>query len=183
MEEVPVNRRKNYYIKKRFQRNFILKFCALVAAGSVISGAIIYFATVSTVTTTFENCRLAIKTTADYILPAVVLSSSIMTLIIGLASIAITLFTSHKIAGPLYRIEKDLGELASGNLNVRFMLRGQDEIKELAASLDLAALSLREKFSALKSAADLVEASAKDASPEIKKNVQTLKDAVSKFNA
>ena len=105
------NRRKNYYIKKEFQRNFILKFCLVVLIGSGLSGAIIYLMSTATVTTSFENLRLVIKSTADYILPAVFLSSVIVIIITGAATIFITLFTSHKIAGPLYRIEQDIRKL------------------------------------------------------------------------
>ena len=182
MKDAPINRRKNYYIKKEFQRNFILKFCGLVAAGAMISGSIIYIAAMSTVTTTFENSRLTIKTTADYILPSVLLSSLIVMVLIGFAAIVVTLFTSHKIAGPLYRIEKDLDELASGNLNVKFMLRGGDEIKKLAANLDNVTRSLKVKIEGIKAALALVEGSTKDLPSEIKKKVQSLKDAISKFN-
>ncbi|MDO8525289.1 MAG: hypothetical protein Q7S07_02235, partial [Candidatus Omnitrophota bacterium] len=72
------NRRRQYYIKKEFQRNFILKFCLLVLTGSVISGVIVYLMSRATVTTSFEGLRLVIKSTADYILPAVLLSGMIV---------------------------------------------------------------------------------------------------------
>jgi methyl-accepting chemotaxis protein len=182
MENKFHDKRRNYYIKKEFQRNFILKFCALVALGALISGAIIYAMSVSTVTTTFENSRLAIKSTSDYILPAVLLSSLIMMILVGFATIVITLFTSHKIAGPLYRIERDLEELAAGNLNIRFNLRGGDEIKALAANLDQAALSLKLKVSAIKNAFALVETSSVDVSPDMKDKIQKLGEVISKLN-
>ncbi len=136
MQNKSRNRRRNYFIDKRFQRNFILKFCVLVVIGSIISGAIIYAMSMSTVTTTFENSRLKIKTTADYILPAVLLSSVIVIFLIGIAAIIITLFTSHKIAGPLYRIEQDIKEIESGNLQKKISLRHSDEIKRLAEGLN-----------------------------------------------
>ena len=182
MEKKIPDRRKNYYIKKRFQRNFILKFFTLLLLGALISGAIIYFMSRSTLTTTFDNSRLAIRSTADYILPSVLLSGVAVMIIVGFAAIIMTLFASHKIAGPLYRIGKDIDELASGNLNLRFVLRGGDEIKELASKLDNMALSLKSKVSAINAALVLLEASSKDASPETKKSIQDLREAISKFN-
>ena len=176
------DRRKNYYIKKKFQRNFVLKFLILVVAGALISGAMIYFMSMSTLTTTFDNSRLAIRSTADYILPSVLLSSVAVMIIVGFAAIVMTLFASHKIAGPLYHIGKDIDELRSGNLNVRFVLRGGDEIKELACKLDSMAQSLKSKAAAINAALVLLEASSKDASPETKKNIQDLREAISKFN-
>ena len=182
MEKNIPDRRKNYYIKKEFQRNFILQFLVLVVAGILLSGAIIYFMSRSTLTTTFDNSRLAIRSTADYILPFVLLSGAAAMIIIGFATIIMTLFTSHKIAGPLYHIGKDIDELASGNLHVRFKLRGGDEIKELAYKLDSMAQSLKSKAAAINAALVLLEASSKDASPETKKNIQNLREAISKFN-
>ena len=182
MENKFPDRRKNYYIKKKFQRNFILKFLILVISGAFISGVIIYFMSRSTLTTTFENSRLVIKSTADFILPSVLLSSAAVMVIIGFAAIIMTLFTSHKIAGPLYHIGKNIDELAGGNLNVRFTLRGGDEIKELAGKLDEMAMSLRSKAAAIKTALTSLEGSAKDSSPEIKRSIEELKEAVSKLD-
>lgn len=182
MENNIPNRRKNYYIKKRFQRNFILKFLILVVAGVLISGAIIYLMSRGALTTTFDNSRIAIRSTADYILPSVLLSSIVAMIIIGFAAVIVTLFASHKIAGPLYHIGKDIDELASGNLNVRFKLRGGDEIKELAYKLDSMAQALSLRAAVIKKALIDLESSSKDASPETKKNIQNLKEAISKFN-
>ena len=105
MEDDFQNRRRTYFIKKKFQRNFIIKFCVLAIAGAIISGAIVYMMSKSTVTTTFENSRLTIKSTADFILPAVLLSTFVFVVFIGIATVLVTLFASHKIAGPLYRME------------------------------------------------------------------------------
>ena len=182
MENIFPDRRRNYYIKKKFQRRFILKFLILMIAGVLISGVTIYFMSRGALTTTFDNSRLAIRSTADYILPSVLLSGIAAMIIIGSAAIIMTLFASHKIAGPLYRIGKDIDELASGNLNVRFVLRGGDEIKELAGKLDEMAVSLRSKTAAIKNAFIILESSSKDAAPEIKKSIQDLKEAISKFN-
>jgi len=176
------DRRKNYYIKKRIQRNFILKFFTLLLLGALISGVIIYSMSRGALTTTFDNSRLAIRSTADFILPSVLLSGMAVIVIIGFAAIVMTLFASHKIAGPLYHIGRDIDELTSGNLNVRFVLRGGDEIKELAYKLDSMAQSLKSKAVAINAALALLEASSKDASPEAKKNIQNLKEAISKFN-
>jgi nitrogen fixation/metabolism regulation signal transduction histidine kinase len=126
MEEKFKNRRRNYFIKKKFQRDFILKFCGLVVGGSIISGVIIFMMSKNTLTSAFENSRLVIKSTADFILPAVCLSSAVVLILVGLAAIMITLFTSHKIAGPLYRMEQDVKEVAGGNLKIKFNLRGSD---------------------------------------------------------
>ncbi|MFA5144150.1 MAG: methyl-accepting chemotaxis protein [Candidatus Omnitrophota bacterium] len=175
------NRRRNYFIKKDFQRNFILKFCLLVAIGSIVSGLIIYLMSRSTATTSFENLRLVIKSTADYILPAVLLSGAIVIVITGIAAILITLFTSHKIAGPLYRIEKDIREVAAGDLTQEFNLRSGDEIKPIAGALNLMAHYLRDEVGALKKDIARLESVSAGAPQEIKEKVAALKSRIEKL--
>ncbi len=180
MKNQSQNRRRNYFIKKRFQANFIIKFCALVAIGSIISGTIIYLMSKAALTTTFENSRLAIKSTADYILPAVLLSSSVVIVFIGLAAIIITLFASHKIAGPLYRMEKDIQEVAAGNLKKRFNLRKSDELKALDKSLDDMTLAIRQDIDKAKRGIAELESTAQ--SEEAKEKLKKLKNIIAKFN-
>ncbi|MDD5436139.1 MAG: methyl-accepting chemotaxis protein [Candidatus Omnitrophica bacterium] len=177
------NRRRNYYIKKDFQLSFILKFCLIVAIGAIISGGIIYWMSKSTVTTSFENLRLVIKSTADYMLPAVLLAGFIVIVVTGIASIFITLFTSHKIAGPLYRIEKDIREVAAGNLAQAFNLRQGDEIKPIAEALDLMVHYLREEVSLIKrDIAELESLSVSGGtSREIREKIKTLRARIEKF--
>lgn len=184
MEKRFPERRRIYFIKKRFQGNFILKFCMLVIVGSIVSGIIIYTMASTTVTTTFEGSRLRIKSTADYILPAVLLSGAVVVVFIGLATVAVTLFTSHKIAGPLYRMEKDVEEVTSGNLTKKFNLRQTDEIKALAESLDKMTQSLRANIAEVKQGLSDLE-SALAASPgapkELKEKLKNVKAALEKF--
>lgn len=152
------NRRKNFYIKKEFQRKFILQFCGLVVAGAVISGAIVYVMSMATVTTTFENSRLTIKTTADYLLPVVLLSGIVVVAVVGLATVFVTLFTSHKIGGALYAIERRVDEVARLNLKTEFNLRAGDEIKPLAVGLNVMVAGLRNGVKEVAEAASELEA-------------------------
>ena len=179
METTFRNRRRNYFIKKKFQLHFIIKFCLLVITGTIASGVIIYMMSRSTVTTVFENSRLVIKSTAEFILPAVLLSSIVVTVVIGLATIFITLFTSHRIAGPLYRIEKDVGEVASGNLKKSFNLRQTDEIKPLAEALNEMAKNLKSEMEKIK--CDIAELENLAAGTELKKKIEKLKKDAEKF--
>ncbi|MBN1353600.1 MAG: HAMP domain-containing protein [Candidatus Omnitrophica bacterium] len=173
------NKRKNYFIKKKFQRDFIIKFCSLVILGSAISGSIIYLMSMSAVTTTFENLRLVIKSTADYILPAVLLSSAVVIILIGFAAIIVTLFTSHRIAGPLYRLEKDIDEIASGNLRKKVNLRKTDELKALAASLNGMTGKLRSDIEGVKNIVSEIEYGV--GSPDLKEKIEKLKSILSNF--
>jgi len=133
----------------------------------------------ATVTTSFENSRLVIKSTADYILPAVLSSSAIVVVLIVIATIVVTLFTSHRIAGPLYRIEKDLEELVSGNLNKRFNLRKTDELKRITQSLNDMAEILKQDMSKIKNAFSTIETTAD--SEKAKGSLKEIKEILEKY--
>jgi len=174
------NRRRNYYIDKKFQAKFILKFCSLILIGSVISGLIVYAMSRSTVTTTFENSRLTIKSTADFILPAVLLSGAVVIVLIGLATIIMTLFVSHKIAGPLYRMNKDVQEVASGNLKTAFRLRVGDEIRPLAASLNDMVVAIHDRIHEAKKSLDNIGSST-ELPTEIRARIRSVRESLEKF--
>lgn len=136
------NRRRNYFIKREFQARFILKFCILVALTALISSVVIYRFSSESVTTVFENSRLLIKPSTEFIMPGLILSSFISVILVGIATVIVVLFVSHKIAGPLYKIEKSLGRIADGDLSFDVYLRKTDEAKMLAEAFNNAARSL-----------------------------------------
>lgn len=143
------NRRriKNYLIKKRLQADFILRFCLLVILACGIMGFIAYILSEKTTTTSFENLRLTVKSTADFILPTLILSSLVAIILVGLATIIVFIFITHRIAGPLHRLETDLAEIAKGNLTKDIHLRKKDEFKTLAAIINSLLRNLRNPIS------------------------------------
>ena len=139
-------RRKNYFIDKAFQVQFILKFCILVIAASAISGGALYLLSRDTVTTAFIDSRLSIVTTADYILPSVIASSVVAIILVSIATFFVVMYLSHRIAGPVYNIKKTLKEVIRGDYKLRINLRKKDELKDLAKSINsvIAELEKRE---------------------------------------
>ena len=144
-------------VDKKFQTKFIIKFASLIIVATAVSGALVYLMARSTVTTSFENSRLAIKSTADFILPSVLLSSAIVIASLGITTIIIALITSHRIVGPLYRLEKDLKEVSAGNLQTRFSLRKSDEMKSLAEGLNLMVEGLKNDAVSIKKISSEIE--------------------------
>lgn len=143
MQNKPSERRRIHIVKMEFQRNFILKFCALIILSSLIIGAALYFLTASSATSVFENSRLVIKSTSDFLVPLLVISCLMGIIVSGVLTIIITLFVSHRIAGPIYRLEKDIDEVDKGNLSLDIRVRSNDELKDLAKSLNRMVSNLR----------------------------------------
>ena len=145
------NKRRNYFIDKSFQRNFILKFCAITILASAIIGAILFLLSRGSTTVAIENTNVTVKTTADFILPLIIQTLILVTIFSAISVCWLTLFVSHKIAGPLYRLRREIEKLEKGNLDLDLNIRAGDQVENLAVSLSRMADSLKEKVESLKS--------------------------------
>jgi signal transduction histidine kinase len=57
-----------------------------------------------------------------------------------------TVIVSHRIAGPLVRIERSLQDIGKGNLSLSVKLRKTDELQDLAQQINDMTFSLKEKL-------------------------------------
>ncbi|MEW6378114.1 MAG: methyl-accepting chemotaxis protein [bacterium] len=139
-------RRKKYLIQQVFQTKFIILFLFLVILGSIISGGLLYQKTSVDLGNSYGEAHSKLKTTGELILPNVLIGNVIAIVIIGMATVALTVFISHRIAGPLYRFEKNTERIAQGDLTIVTRLRQSDQAKGLADALSRMTLELREKL-------------------------------------
>ncbi len=141
-----VNKRKHYYVKKEFQFKFILRFCLLLLLGIVISTTLLILFSQDTLTTSFQESRLVIKRTGFAILPSVIYINLITLGLVTIATVIVTLFVSHKIAGPLLRLEKEIKNIGEGDLTKKIEFRGNDQITELCNCINEMTKGLHEKI-------------------------------------
>ena len=139
-------RRKRYFIRRSFQTAFILKFCSLLLMGVMISTALLFLFSRDTLTSSFQHSELVIENTATAILPTAVFTNLVTLGLIAIATIIVVLFVSHKLAGPLFRFDKEIKEIAEGNLTTVVTLRSKDQITDLAETLNHMTGSLRDKI-------------------------------------
>ncbi|MFC1620958.1 HAMP domain-containing protein [Candidatus Omnitrophota bacterium] len=129
-------KRRHYFINKGFQSEFILKFCILVAVGCVLFGVILYAFSSHTLTTSFENSRLVVKSTADYILPGLLFGGLIVGLLLAIAASIVVLFMTHRLAGPMYRFEKYAQKIGNGELAPDLRIREKDQFQSLVSAFN-----------------------------------------------
>ena len=103
----------------------------------------IYFYAHQTLTTAFVNSRLRVMSTADFLFPALILMTLVVAATVAFVTGFRLLLFSHKIAGPLYRLEKTAEAVGRGDLNLHVRLREGDELKRLAQSMDEMVQDLR----------------------------------------
>jgi len=146
------SQRRNYYIDKDFQTKFILKFCSLIAFGSLLTVALIYWLAGHSTTVGIANGRVAVHSTAEYLLPLLLQTVFVVLVLVSLATIVMTLFVSHKIAGPLYRLKAMLGVLGTGDFSSSMRLREDDQLQQVAAAYNEAVEKLNGKIKKAKNA-------------------------------
>ena len=158
-------KRRQFFIKKEFQFRFILRFCLLILFGGILSTGLILYFSQGNLTSLFSNSRLVVTDTAFFILPAVLYSNLFTTVMISLSIIAVTLFVSHKIAGPLFRLEKDINVIAEGDLTHTVNLRKGDQLRELSVDINEMTKRLNTKVTAIQAGVErlLITAADQDA--------------------
>jgi len=144
-------KRKNYFIDKGFQSNFILKFFILVFIGGLLTIGMLYFLSAQSTTVAIVNSRVVARTTADFLLPILIQTVVIITIMVSLATAVVTLLVSHKIAGPMYRFKKVLENLEKGDFSSGFNIRQHDQLQDVADTFNSMIKKTRQELSLLKS--------------------------------
>lgn len=182
-------KRRNYFIKKTFQLKFIGVFLTLIISGSLILGWVIYMMTNQALAETFYKSHLQIKSTWEILFPSVAVATGLAVFITGIITIVMVLIFSHKIAGPLFRFEKNMEEVAKGDLTVKTKLRDKDQLEMLAKTLNLLTEGLNKQMKEIKTGIGKLSECLKTANyfedaskiQEIKDNVEHLNKIISQF--
>lgn len=127
----------------------------------------------------FKQFHVNATSFLDLLLPAVIVS-----VVIGLVlALCLSLFLPHKIAGPLFRLERDMTDkLGEGNLTVKFVVRKNDEFKELADTLNVMTGKLKAKVERIKTASDELSSLAAYAARGDEEAMQRITVAVKKLD-
>ena len=126
----PVFRRKQFLVKRGMQFRYIGMIFALASLASIVTGYTV-FATGWTLlgeklASVYPQGRLI------YVFKAANIALIRNLLFISPLIFIMGVLFSHKIAGPVYRIEKSLYEISKGNLALKVKLRSGDELWDMA---------------------------------------------------
>lgn len=124
-----------------------LKFCLLVIVGVSGMTAIFYYFTQKSLGEVYGEAFFTIYKVKMTLFPIIFASGQSLFILcaVTLAIAIIALFYSHKIAGPIYRLEKDLRSIGAGDLTIQTYFRTNDQIKQLAEDINELTRSLNHR--------------------------------------
>ena len=160
-------RRRNYFIKKELQGKYIFSFFIFVIFGGIIFTLIFSLLSADTVTIVYEDYNLRIGKTPFILFKEILSADWIFIVTAGLSVVVISMFLTHRFAGPMYRFEKSVEEMLRGNFNFEIRLRKKDEGKELAAMMNQLISTISLNLREMRELTDTIELKLKDASDSV----------------
>ena len=130
-----MGRRRRYFVKKKLQFKYLLFVLLAMLIPTIVCGAALYYLIWQTV----ANEVAVPEAIAAGLVPAMERVNVILLISLPLIFIIMLLFSiviSHRIAGPVYRLEKEMKEIAGGDYSRRIKLRSNDELQEIADGIN-----------------------------------------------
>lgn len=136
-------RRKQFFVERAFQLRFARYVIIFMLASCAITALIVFYATFTVLSQklmgVYPEPRLVQIFRSTYF--ALLLAFLAVTPIIFYGAVVF----SHRIAGPLPKIYQALRDIGDGNYNVKLTLRKNDELKDLAETINEMAAKLSER--------------------------------------
>lgn len=133
--------RKKIMIKPQYQMRLAVRFSVSIILYSFILGVVIFYPL-------YQDLNAAATIEEQTLISSIVLylhksfwpGFILVALLAGLQAI----LSSHRLVGPMYRFEKMVQGLISGNYSLRIKIRKRDEFKEMEGFLNRLAGTLEE---------------------------------------
>jgi methyl-accepting chemotaxis protein len=130
------HKRRNFFIKKDFQGRLILGYFLFVTGGCLFFLFLLGLFSADTLTISYSNNDLQLGQTPIMLLKKI-LAAHWVFIVIGSAILVVaTMLLTHRIAGPLFRLEKALDNMLKGRLDDTIFLRTHDEGKDIAKKIN-----------------------------------------------
>jgi methyl-accepting chemotaxis protein len=142
------NKRKtlNLAVKREFQMWLLVRIVGVVIVSSLVAVLVLYLYSRQEISSSFYSAHIQIRRVSDLMLP-VIMAGAFVSLLSG---VALALFLPQKLAGPIYRVQKNLEVIREGDLTEHIVLRRNDPLTDLAASVNEATAGLRARIQKIK---------------------------------
>lgn len=141
MPEKLMYKRKQYLVAKKFQLRYVGLILALVFLTGILCAYVVYYTSMilfgDKLANVYPQGRLI--SIVNMVNLRILFSLVLITPLV----VIIGIYASHKIAGPIFRIEKYLNGMASGEFSTPLTLRKNDELVSLAEGINRVAESMK----------------------------------------
>ena len=138
-------KRQTLFIQKKFQARSIAIVVSIIAASGLLSGILLYALLSSELSSELQVAHQQIQDTWERLAPAIIFGNILTVLVTGAVAAIAVLYQSHKIAGPMYRLQTICEEVSRGNYHPVTSLRKADQLTVLAQSFEDMLAVLRQK--------------------------------------
>ncbi|MCX5665697.1 MAG: methyl-accepting chemotaxis protein [Candidatus Omnitrophica bacterium] len=142
MKQGATYKRTQYLIATKFQLKYVGLILLLVSLTAILCSYVIYYTMMLTMGDKLANVypQGRLISIVDMVNGRILLTMLLITPLV----VIIGIYASHKIAGPIYRIEKFLNSMAGGDLSMSLTLRKNDELTSLATGINKVIESVKE---------------------------------------
>lgn len=134
IEARPRFRRRQYLVSAKFQLKYTGLILLLMFATAALSSYVVYYTSMLLMGEKLGNVYP--QGQLVHIIKTVNFRLLISLLFVTPLVVMIGIYLSHKIAGPIFRMERFLKDMAGGNFSSRIVLRKGDELTGLAGGIN-----------------------------------------------
>lgn len=141
MQGNPVYKRKQYIVAAKFQLRYIGLILMLVFLTGILCSYVVYYTSMMLLGDKLANVypQGRLISIVNMVNIRILMSLLLITPLV----VVIGIYASHKIAGPIYRIERFLSGMASGEFSNQLTLRKNDELVSLAEGINIVSESIK----------------------------------------
>ena len=129
-------KRKKYFIKKNFQGKLILGYFLFMVVGCLIFILALSYLAADSMTVVYSNNNLQIGQTPLMLFKQLIAAHWLVIVIGAALVVIIATRITHRVAGPMFNLERSLDYMIDGKLDNVIYLRKKDAGKELAAKIN-----------------------------------------------
>ena len=142
--------RKHYLILPSYQMRLVGFLILVMFVGTLVHGFFLYRITARTVEEGFFSAHNRLRSTWEILRPAILVTNGLSFLLISLSLLMVTIFTSHRLIGPIFKIASRVRSLAKGRFDLEpVRLRKGDEGQVLSEAVNELQAEMKTRFQAL----------------------------------
>ena len=119
-----------------YRFRFVLRLCLAFAAGAAVLYGILYLVLSRPLTGDYAGVFHALRNLSVFLRPVIATSVLVYVLLVCGATATLCVYGLHKVAGPLYRMERVMEEYCAGTPTRPVAFRAGDQIEPLALAFN-----------------------------------------------